>query len=51
MTNNKKAAPVGQLVTASKSFGGNQFNLIDYRIKVVIHRLAPWFFLVGGLHG
>ncbi|WP_054763084.1 type ISP restriction/modification enzyme [Methylomonas koyamae] len=30
MAANKKAAPVGKLVTASRSFTGNQFNLIDY---------------------
>jgi len=51
MADNKKAAPVGQLGTASKSFSADKFNPVDYRIKVVIHHLAPWFFLVGGLHG
>jgi hypothetical protein len=51
MTDKKIAAPVGQLGTASKSFNANKFNWFDYRIKVVIHHLAPWFFLVGGLHG
>ncbi|WP_221053272.1 hypothetical protein [Methylomonas koyamae] len=51
MTNKKIATGAGEPQAATKSFNDHQFNLIDYRIKAVIHHLAPWFFLVGGLHG
>ncbi|ATG89706.1 hypothetical protein MKLM6_1456 [Methylomonas koyamae] len=51
MTGNKKPLEVGEPQAASKSFSANKFNLFPYQFKVVIHHLAPWFFLVGGLHG
>lgn len=51
MTDNKKVMPAGKLDMTSKTFNANKFNWFDYRIKVVIHHLAPWFFMVGGLHG
>lgn len=51
MTDNKKAAPVGKLATASKSFQASHSNPIHYRLKATIYRLAPWLFFVGVLHG
>ncbi|MCQ8104120.1 hypothetical protein NP590_08395 [Methylomonas sp. SURF-2] len=51
MTEIKKPQGVGEPQAASKSINANKFNWFDYRIKVVIHHLAPWFFMVGGLHG
>lgn len=51
MTDNKKAAPVGQLGTASKSFSECHFTLIPYRIKATVYRLAPWLFFMGVWHG
>ncbi len=51
MTDNKKAAPVGQLATASKLFQANHSNPIHYRLKAVVYRLAPWLFFMGVLHG
>lgn len=51
MKDNKKPQGAGEPQAASKSFNTDKFNPFPYRIKVVIHHLAPWFFLVGGLHG
>jgi hypothetical protein len=51
MTGNKKAAPVGQLATASKSFQASHSNPIQYRAKTFVCRLAPWLFFMGVLHG
>jgi len=51
MTNNKKAAGVGEPQAALKSFHANHSNPIHYRLKATVYRLAPWLFFMGALHG
>ncbi|MEI8572633.1 hypothetical protein J0667_11830 [Methylomonas sp. WH-1] len=51
MTDNKKAAPVWQLGTASKSFCECHFTQVSRRVKAAIYKLAPWLFFMGVLHG
>ena len=51
MTDNKKAAEVGEPQAALKSFNANHFNPIQYRAKVTVYRLCPWLFFLGVQHG
>ena len=51
MTDNKKAAGVGKPQATLKSFSECHYNPIPNRLKATAHRLAPWLFFVGVLHG
>jgi hypothetical protein len=51
MTTNEKATGVGKPQAASKSLIANHCNLIHYRLKATVYRLAPWLFFMGVLHG
>jgi hypothetical protein len=51
MTDNKKAAGVGEPQAASQSFQASHSNPIHYRLKATVYRLAPWLIFIGVLHG
>ena len=51
MTPNEKATGVGKPQAASKSVIANHCNLIHFRLKAIVCRLAPWLYFMGVLHG
>ncbi len=50
MTDIKETAGLGKPQTALKSIFVGHSQPIRYRLKATVYRLAPWLFLLGGLH-